>query len=321
MIRAAKSFWLIVPLLVVTGKAQDLPQPRPEQPGIYRPLTRGSVLASPAQRAAFLAIESQILAIFQRMPVLAQPRGFDVRPFSRSESPDGQLVQGSVLVHLPGYFMFLGKMQVLGDNYVSQLTVDVNTWNCIGATSMQIGYKDGDFWDRLPQPTGTFRGYAQYENCVVLTKRKGPMYVPVTQERFLKFKIADLEVAIPEMPPALLAAPSAVDRAEFESRRGQMREQLASWKQRLAQLTLVGRAAPAYISEPQAGEVYPLVSPNTPGARAVLTVNRDYFDKTIPPSSPQLLTVSIGRTRPQFPDISEKLREQFDWEALAAMLK
>ena len=52
-----------------------------------------------------------------------------------------------------------------------------------------------------------------------------------------------------------------------------------------------------------------------------MTVNPAYFDKRLPAGAPQLSTVAIGVAKKQIPGIGETLRQQFDWDSLAAMLR
>lgn len=168
-----------------------------------------------------------------------------------------------------------------------------------------------------PRQVGTVGGYPLYENgYVVMTHRTQPIWVAVSREDFVRARIVRLRG---KLPPASTPAYKSVS------------ERIAALDRELAAMPGADRAAPAYCCAPMR-DASPsgMASGAAPPARAVVRLNKDFFDPSLPGSAVQLLVVGTAaaydreyggnaseRQHPFFADVQNGL----DWGALAQLLR
>ena len=111
---------------------------------------------------------------------------------------------------------------------------------------------------------------------------------------------------------------------DFAGQAAAYRQFIADTRARIAGMTPEQRQAPAHIKlnyQPCCSP-YLLAAPNDPGAQAVVALNPDFFDGTLPPTTPQIFAIMISQ-QVAWPrgQLDQKLAEELDWHALESLLK
>jgi hypothetical protein len=286
-----------------------------------------------------------ILALMRAVPLLAQPRGFDVLPrvVIHQVDVDGnsESKRPKVASYLSGFdlanYVDDGKGPVVEtSSAAAQLLVTVNDYaglfsgilNGNGTPGDQNNNEDeqGQFFVDVPEASGAKHGYPVYGDWVVIMRKPVPIVVPVTRERYLKVVIRRLDdrvtragrnkVGNPTGNAALAEALALRDRLLDESR-----QSLADMKQRLATMSPQERALPAYVDSTDALARMPKFSESAGGAHAVVYFNPALFDPSLPKTAPQMVAVKIVPGEGELPHIVDQLDEALDWKGLAGLLK
>src|ERR1035437_5299810 len=132
----------------MTGKWRPIPPPN---------LPGGSVRAADADAVRLL--ERQVYALFQQVPILAVPKGFDVRPHSNfavedmdghGDSPHPKVLTGAFNVQLGPYIVENGRTYAFFDIVIGWITVSLNTASCLDLSRMEAEDAGGEFYWRGP---------------------------------------------------------------------------------------------------------------------------------------------------------------------------
>jgi hypothetical protein len=117
----------------------------PDAPGkwvvVPPPSTPGGTLR-PADLMAVQALDQKVYGIFRQVPILAAPKGFDVRPHSNFaledmdgdvDSPHPKVVAGAFNVQLAPYIVENGRTYAFGDVVIGWISVGLtrrpaSTW-------------------------------------------------------------------------------------------------------------------------------------------------------------------------------------------------
>jgi hypothetical protein len=199
------------------------------------------------------------------------------------------------------------------------------------ANNLQCVFRDGAFADDAEGtmyfepagPVGAEHGHPVFEGCVVITHRPGPFWVPVSRERVIKVKIAEVETRLANFRESVRlvqgmgSAVSDDQKAEqaallkvFEGRVTAMRDLLdgldANARRQPATIARVDDPAEAIL--------------NTSAPRiAVVQPNPAFFDAARP-ADIQILTVfqdCVPTSCDQGGTAVEAIYRSLDWAALA----
>jgi len=221
-------------------------------------------------------------------------------------------------------------------------------------TSMED--EQGSFF-YAPQAAGVLQGRPLYDcDAVVFTKIQKPPWIPVTRERFLRHamdwaqKSAKAEQEMLNEQKRSLAQLDKADREEMEQRLNQNRlqskqtaadhpgwlrmlpgEYLKALKAELASLTPQERASQAYLGDWKTGlRASGLVESNEAEARPVVSVNPEFFNKSLPRAAFQsIVVIGLGsaeeaRRHSKKPDPAQlrilELKDALDWNKVLALL-
>ena len=302
-----------------------------------------------------------VLELFQAIPALRPPMGVELRP-SRSIRSVGRRNAATRVVHSWLLIqVFHPTLEVAGEASAS-VRVEVNSLTPLlyDAAGPVIGDSVGPIFLE-PLLVGEVSGNRIYQThntaCVaVLKAHDRPLWLPVSQERFLRAQIADIrgksheadstvsealaeqreaDKEIDEMIRRLRATdPAAADklerdiavmRQEAEAGVGQMNELTGGWigelEAQLAAMSPAERARPAYLTGGGKG-LELLADPGEEGARALVAPNAEYFDADDDLTAFQLLTVRMSDVAEHPPEttIIDAVRRGLNWEALGRFL-
>lgn len=108
-------------------------------------------------------------------------------------------------------------------------------------------------------------------------------------------------------------------------------ERMTQLEARLAAMSAEQRGRPAWYRRLPGVERWPdygeVVDANTAGARPLVVPNHDYFDRSLPKTTMQLVRTRViaecveGDAGPAIQGVCQAVVEQMDWKAVAAMLK
>jgi hypothetical protein len=207
-----------------------------------------------------------------------------------------------------------------------------------------------------PKVVGDLQGFPIYDTAaVIFVKSQKPLWVPVSQERFLRHALRRaqelLETQKEELRKAMEGAPPDVVREAEQARRegdATTRASLAetpgfirflradyvkALTQELASLSPAERAAPAYYSPDWKTTRRPsgLLDPAAPQAQPVVSPNPDFFNPALPRTATQVIVMLgiSGRERPPAhlekanPAVARRfeVRETLDWRKIAALVE
>jgi len=232
----------------------------------------------------------------------------------------------------PGLFCSQGNCRVDQGEASGGVGVYINTPHM--AFERPLAERKPDAMYGAPRRIGTVAGFPLYDlddGIVVLTKREQPLWIPVTQEEWVRSKLREGQ----QNPPPSYAS------AEIRER---YRSNIAKLEQELAVLPPRERTAPAYCRFTAAlGEKSPPSGRSNPTdlqARPVVRLNKDLFDPHLDPSAVQIIIVSgwfkwtdavneqvkaYEHAHPGGPaaDLAlfAAIRKELDWKALSELLQ
>lgn len=152
-------------------------------------------------------------------------------------------------------------------------------------------------------------GFPVLQRSVMVIQRdpSRPLYVPVSQERWIRAELADQGKA-----------------RAADARRGRVNEhverRIAALQAELDGLSPAERAAPAYQAKNQARRASGLADPGNVG-RALVGYNPDLFDPALPRTALQLAIVTTSPMEPPRGSLSEALLQGVDWQAVQAAMR
>jgi|SRR5579862_894598 len=336
-----KPILLISFLAAMSVSAQQYPLVR-DHAGVWqtRPENIG-YLVPPADKTTFLASVTKVLDVLRRSPALAAPKGFDVIEYTSarldrldSGSARPQFVGGTI--HLDFGCYETGPKGVFSSDhdFAGSIVIEINDLVLVGGGTVQDGYvtfgdDQGDFIKGAREPDDTLHGFPVYEQgndrWIVIRKPGVPILVPVSRERYLKFRLKKAQTSIDRGEANLAKMPAnnaqlAGPIAEARELLAQVHAAVGAMNTQLAGMSAADRAAPAFVISGPDTEAPQFDTSADNGADPILTLNPALMSAGAPRGSAQILAVSI-RADDKWPDLATTLDAQIDWTGLAAIVK
>lgn len=284
-----------------SGPVQDQFEPHPSQAaanvqvGFWRPSTFDSPYADQsglvaAQVKAVYDKLRGISDVFREAPVLQSHVGFEVLLQHTAASPgmkDGatpRLPTSSVSVRLFTYIQMCATCPIQPEVessggialHINDLDLFYDSWQqpfqrdeagAMYLAPMEVGKLAGFL---------IYRGPGKHPKILLTNGNTRPIWVPVSQERYITSRITGLQNRLAKIkPPSDQTA----------------RRELAALEAELAGLSAADRAATAYVGFGNSERASGLGSASERGARAIVVTNTAYFDRTGPPTSFQMAVV------------------------------
>lgn len=306
----------------------------------------GDGLTDLAQRRAAFALAGAVLDVFKRDPAITSPVGYTVKLHRVIGSPGTELGGDPAMPYYAGisgaYFGYLLRDGKPFPEASGMTPIDafVNTiWACPYSENFDVEARGKPMFDGGPpilagvRRTGEFRGHPIYNTqCVILTSRTEPPFLPVTRERYMRLEILGMRAKLDHFRKQVdYEHLDAKWRAGYDEAIKASEQIVAAREAELARMSQQDRAAPAAMRHNGVNDST-LVSPDDQDAIPLVTTNPAFFDRSLPPSKAQVIIVNLpflqagakpDRT-PDEPDRrahGERIRDQLDWAALEAMVK
>lgn len=327
--RQIRSFFCaLLPLLLLAGTAVAQ---RPDaaagaaMTGTIRPLRQLGLVLEPrhaAEREVVTTNLRKLLDIVQRNPALAPPKGLDVAPSLVARTPLFGMNRGVIqyeLTELIYWYTFVdaGRLKPQPASMVAFY---------LRGNQIRAALNGGEPWPYdtakqtylEPRQIGEAGGYPYYDSGgLVVKKTDRPIWVPLTREQALGMLLGPAKTALAQTPQA---RPDLVRMAQ---------QDVSCLEAALAALSPAERASAAYVSRqlpPRRGQCSPLVPESAPGAQRLVRENPEFYDRKLPPSALQVIILDFemlrdgGGAYPWQKAVVERLRQQMDYPALAALL-
>jgi len=305
----------------------------------------GGGVHDPSARRAAAALADSLLSVLRRDPALSSPIGYTVslHRVAGSNSGDARADGARFYAGVSGAFWgFLLKDGAPEPEASGKTPFDAyvnNLWACPYSEDYAIEARGKSMIDGgLPilagiRRTGELRGHPIYNGqCIVLTNRREPPFLPVSRERYLKLELLGMrakldafrrQIDYDKLDPNMRAA---YDNSLEESNRI-----ITARAAELERMSAADRAAPAAVRQNGVDDST-LVAPDEDGAAPLVTINPAFFDRSLPGGVAQVITVNLpfvqaGVTPQRTPDEparrahAEKIRDGLDWAALERMLR
>lgn len=292
---------------------------------------------SPSEAGDLDRVQKRLVEVIRLQPAAKPPRGVFLNAFVKADPPLGAGKAGMparpVMVFC--YVMFNGIFEqdgrpAWGTDSPVEMSVYLNDPEHSGYASADYESAYRDPADReifyQPRTIGDAQGYAVYEGSrglevVVLARGQRPVWVPLTQEEFLKREIRVTEKMINESPEA------AKDPAN------PLVARLARHKAVLAALPPSQRAAQAWYRRNEDLREPNLAPPGSEDARALVVVDPEWFDPSLPRTAVQLISVTFNYG-PSFDPADPKpwedgsveglrlweMKRTMDWRSIGSLL-
>lgn len=298
----------------------------------------------PAERRAGLALADALLQVFRRDTAVTSSVGYTVKLHRLAGSHSGELGGDPAMPYYAGvsgaYFGYLlrdGKPFPEAQG-MTPFAAYINTlWGCPYSEDFAVEDRGKPMLDGGPpilagvRQTGELRGHPIYNGqCVVVTNRPGPPFLPVTRERYLRLEILGMR-AKGEAQRKLIDYDKLDPkwRAAYDDAFKQSERIIAAREAELAGMSASDRHLPAAIRF-NGGSDSTLVAVDEGGAVPLVTTNPAFFDRSLPPTKAQVIIVNLPFVQPgvkpqRTPDEparrahGEKIRDGLDWEMLERM--
>lgn len=307
--------------------------------------TEGGSGLKPADRRAALALADSLLAVFRRDPAIASPTGYAVTLHREvganlgTARADGAPIYAGVSGAYWGYFLVDGRPNPDAsgktpiDAYVNNLLA------CPHSEDFDVEHRNKPMPDggrpifAGVRQTGEFRGHPIYNGqCVVLTNRHEPTFLPVTRERYRKLEIIGMRAKVERFRQQIDY--DKLDpkwRAEYDKSFEESRQIIAGREAELTRMSAADRVAPAAVRHSGVDDST-LVSVDDPDGIPLVTINPAFYDPSLPASAAQIIVVNVPFVQPGVtpkgpPDEperrahGERIRDGLDWAALEAMVR
>ncbi len=308
--------------------------------------TPGTRVLPIAERRAALSLAGSILDVLRRDSAIAAPVGYTVNLRRIVAGRDTTLAAGAMPYSAGvagaywGYFLKDGKPDPDASGK-TPISVYANTLT--GCSTYDEDYQIEDrgkpMLDGGPpiltglRQTGEFRGHPIYDaECVVMTNRPEPLYLPVTRERYMRLEILGMRAKVARTRKEInYEALDAKFRALYDSAFKVSDQMIAARQATLDAMSPSERAAPAAIRHNDIADST-LAAPGDPDAVRLITLNPAFFDRTLPASKAQIIIVDLpfvqsGIAPAHSPDEperrahGERIRDHLDWAALETMVR
>ena len=303
-------------------------------PGVMRELqdlTPGLVVElSPTRNATALELKSMraqligVVEVLKQTPFYAKPVGFSSGPRiawhpgsanwrgERTWPVEGRAEVASFLNFIDQHGnLRIASGPLRGDDQESHgLRVTANDLGC------PFRRQDPLFEDslgpvfRAPDAVDE-QGFPRFRNCIVVTQRHEPLFIPVSRERVLRNYLKDAGAGLKEIEDMQRAVP-AERKKEYEPAVTERRARYEKFRGMLAAMSPAERASPAVIN----GNLETVFFHEGDDARiAVVEPNPKFFDPARLDQI-QVLDVLIGLS-----DEERHYLPQVDWKALLALAR
>ena len=298
------------------------------------------------QRRAAFTLASAILDVFRRDPALASPVGYMVKLHRVIGSRGSELGREPAMPFYAGvsgaywgYFLEDGKPDADASGK-TPIDAYANTlWACPNSEDFAVEDRGKPMLDGGPpiltggRRTGEFRGHPVYNGqCIVITNRAEPPFLPVTRERYMKLEILGMRAKVDRFRKQVdYDHLDANWRTAYDNSLKQSEQIIAGREAEIARMSATDRGAPAAVRHNGPSDST-LVSPDDTDALPLVTINPAFFDRSLPPSKAQVIIVNLPFLQPgvkpdRTPDEparrahGEKIRDQLDWASLESMVK
>lgn len=300
----------------------------------------------PAARRGATSLAEQLLDVLRRDAAIASPVGYTVT-LRRVDGSRGNELGGDpampyyagVSGNYWGYLLKDGKPEPDASGR-TPIAVYANTlWACPYDEDFSIEDRGKPMLDGGPpilaglRRTGEMRGHPIYRGeCVVITNRPEPPYLPVTRERYMRLEILGMRARVDRQRRQIDY--DKLDpkwRAAYDDAFKQSDRIIAAREEELARMSPSDRALPAAVRVNGPSDST-LVGLDDPDGVPLVTTNPAFFDRSAPPSKAQVIIVDLPFLQKGAKPIStpdeperrahgERIRDQLDWAALEAMVK
>jgi len=302
-------------------------------------VVNGAVGGNPAQMHAARAMADAILAVVKRDDAIAHPIGYEIA-LRREIGVDrdasiGAPFQAGAAWDVWGYSAFVDSHGGESIDTDGRFGMSVLA-NSVACDALAVDDVPDHGLPVVPgmKKTGEYRGHPIWNGqCVIISSNADPAYVPVTRERFMKLHLLALHDEQEKGRKNLTGLDAAL-RAKIEPDLAAFDRAVAAEEARLSAMSAAERSQPATIDWGAGGnwKTAQLVPPDKDGAIALMSPNAAIYDKKLPPTRVQLLTVFLpfvqrGVKPPRLEEDSlrrahaEAIRDGLDWAALDAMVR
>ncbi len=282
----------------------------------------------PAQIKIIYEKLTRMSQVFRETALLKANVGFEVKVF-HTAGAGGPIKDGATL-RMPR-----STLSILLFRYIQRCSTCPIEPEAESSTQIYLAVNDLDgFYDSWQQPfardaaagmylaplgQGQLAGFPLYQapgkgsKLLITSDNTRPVWVPVSQERYILGKISTVRNQIAKMKPPY-------------DQNG--RREIADLEAELAGMSAERRAAPAYIDSARSTRRSGLGSAHERGARAIVVTNTEFFDRTRPKTSFQMAEVE---TYPQdllmrAPDfymgrVVVDVMKTVDWKRIAALIQ
>jgi hypothetical protein len=273
---------------------------------------------TPAESKAFSGKLQAIRQLLLGTPALQNLRGADWATFARI---DGHL-PGRPLKATLGYIAypyFFNARQNRAESSAegAPFTISINDADIVLGNNGYRVDQEARF-TFAPQTGGMVDGFPVYgaeDHFVVMARDARPLYVPVTEQRYLELRIAQASKSLDDFKSALARMPESPSKSAAIDRQA---GRLSALEAELAGLPEAQRTSPAL--DPDGSPTKRpsmLAEVGARKTRAIVMPNPDLFDPKKPRTSVQLIVLGSIRYRP---DLFREVQPQIDKQALAALL-
>lgn len=232
----------------------------------------------------------QLIGILKNNPGLSSPKGFNIRSYSRYIAPDewyGQhkppykdlRIRMEFWASLPALYHEQGKLWEQHEPPYFMITFN-EPFTFI--TYWELQYQG--LWDEQgreiflqPYSGRNLGGITVYEqgHTVIIAKRAKPLWIPVSQEQYLKAQLKHYQ------------------QKKITEPNGDVSMVINFIKERLNALSPSERKQIAYYTS-GADDPTGLTSADDPGAFMLVTINPDYYDRSLSRTAIQLIVIKYG---------------------------
>lgn len=347
-----KKILLILSILLVSGSSGFIPFPTntiraalldaPDVPGKWRDWESqdlqdiAKTIPNAKERQEYVAALGKLYEIFSRSKPLNPPVGFEITRY-RTVSK-GTPIPATFRMMFFGYYRAgAGKPLQVDRETAATMDVYINRIRVLEENDYPVGEDEKGYFVYAPESTTQRFGYPVYHRApglkpfekIVITNIKRPLFVPVSRERYLRSLIQKEEKELQRLTSAYnTAKQNKQNLTHYEFNLKVKREQKKAYEDELAAMSQEQRNSQAW--HPHYRQLYKggpissgLAEPGYKGARPLVTVNEEFFDRSLPRTAFQIIVVEIPSKLSSsvfVNTIPEKVLANLDWKALEGLL-
>lgn len=275
---------------------------------------------------------AKIIELIHQTPCINPPKGFEVGVWANiceNGCIKGKIMSGSSGILFRGFFTTNNDSAI--ERHAEGPSIRIH-FNDITRLLSRLPAGAEAYYEE-PAVIGSLRGFPVYAvtNFVAITKRKEPLFTPVTKEELLKIEISDKEKNLEkikadfkktnnEWEPLLLNMPakdSALKKEILKNIADQkplvekFEKELAASKAKLANLSASERKEPAL---------------NYYGEKKLVLPNKNFFDPSLPAHAIQLVVIdfneSVLNEQPNaYTDLFKQVKETVNMDKILSVLE